>query len=212
MASRGVRKADRNAAMRLTATDLAAVRGGRAVFQARSFVVGAGQLLAVVGPNGSGKSTLLRLVAGLLTPAAGAVSLDPAPDGGVGEAAHYLGHLDALKATLTVRDNLDFWLRLSGGEGSVAAALDTVGLGHVADLPAGILSAGQKRRVAIARLLLASRPLWLLDEPATALDAAAEATLGTLIAAHLAGGGLAIAATHRDLPLPPHATLDLGKP
>lgn len=196
--------------MRLTAANLSAVRGGRTVFTGRSFAAEAGQLVAVTGPNGSGKSTLLRVIVGLLSPTAGNVSLDPAPDGGIGAASHYLGHLDALKSALTVRDNLDFWPRLWGGDGSVDAALDAVELAHVADLPVGVLSAGQKRRVAIARLLLAKRPVWLLDEPATALDAAAEAKLGALIAAHLAGGGIAIAATHRDLPLLPHATIDLG--
>ena len=108
--------------MRLTATDLAAVRGGRTIFAGRSFDLSDGQLLAVTGPNGAGKSTLLRVVAGLLRPAAGRVSLDPAGDGGIRAVAHYLGHLDALKAALTVRDNLDFWRRLWGGS-AVAAAL-----------------------------------------------------------------------------------------
>jgi heme exporter protein A len=196
--------------MILTATDLSAVRGGRTVFAGRSFSLTGGQLMAVTGPNGSGKSSLLRVVAGLLSPAAGAVSLDPEPDGGIGEVVHYLGHLDALKGALTVRDNLDFWRRLWSGEASVDATLDAVKLGHLADLPAGILSAGPKRRVAIARLLLVRRPVWLLDEPATALDATAEATLGEIIGVHLAAGGVAIAATHRDLPLVPASTLDLG--
>lgn len=195
--------------MQLTVTDLAAKRGGRTVFSGRAFGLSAGQLLAVTGPNGSGKSTLLRLVAGLIAPAAGRVRLDPAGDGGIRAAIHYLGHLDALKPTLTVRDNLEFWRRLWGG-GPVGAALDDVGLSYLADLPAGVLSAGQKRRVAIARLLIAKRPIWLLDEPATALDAAAEATLARLINDHLASGGMAIVATHRDLPLAPAATIDLG--
>jgi heme exporter protein A len=174
-----------------------------------SFALGAGELLAVTGPNGSGKSTLLRIVAGLLKPEAGAVTLDPLDDAGMKGAIHYLGHLDALKPPLSVRDNLGFWQRLWNG-GPVEAALDAVGLGHIADLPAGVLSAGQRRRVAIARLLLAKRPLWLLDEPATVLDAAAEATLGKLIGAHIASGGMAIVATHRDLPLTPATTLRLG--
>lgn len=195
--------------MRLTAGDLAASRGGRPVFAGLSFTLAGGEMLAVTGPNGSGKSTLLRVVAGLLAPAAGSVVLDPLDDAGMKGAVHYLGHLDALKGALTVRDNLAFWRRLWGG-GAIDAALDAVGLGALADLPAGVLSAGQKRRVAIARLLLAQRPLWLLDEPATALDAAAEATLGRLIGDHLASGGMAIVATHRDLPLAPTATLKLG--
>jgi heme exporter protein A len=214
--------------MRLTATGLAASRGGRAVFADLSFTLSPGELLAVTGPNGAGKSTLLRLVAGLLRPAAGAVVLEEADPthhashgppsrlrggmgGGIGENAHYLGHLDALKPGLTVRQNLDFWRLLWGG-GDIEAALDAVGLEPLGDLHAAVLSAGQRRRVALARLLVAPRVLWLLDEPATALDASAEAGLGRLIADHLSGGGMAIAATHRDLPLKPTATLALGAP
>ncbi len=195
--------------MRLTATGLSASRGGRPVFADLSFSLGAGELLAVTGPNGAGKSTLLRLIAGLLTPAAGTVVLEGADDAGIGTHSHYLGHLDALKPGLTVRQNLDFWRRLWGG-GDVDRALQAVGLEPLGDLHAAVLSAGQRRRVALARLLVARRPLWLLDEPATALDAAAEAGLGRLIADHLASGGMAIAATHRDLPLKPAATLALG--
>jgi heme exporter protein A len=170
--------------------------------------VGAGELLAVIGPNGAGKSTLLRLVAGLLRPAAGTVALDPAEED-IAARIHYLGHLDALKPGLTVRQNLAFWQRLWGG-GDLEAALAAVGLEALGDLHASVLSAGQRRRVALARLLVAPRPVWLLDEPATALDAGAEAGLGRLIAGHLAGGGLVIAATHRDLPVTPTATLALG--
>jgi heme exporter protein A len=198
--------------MRLVATGLGAVRGGRAVFAEKSFAVASGELLALTGPNGSGKSTLLRLVAGLVRPAAGTVSLDPAPEEGIGRAVHYLGHLDALKAPLTVAENLAFWRKIWGGDGlSPDAALDRVGLGHLADLPAGILSAGQRRRAAIARLFLSQRPVWLLDEPTTALDAAAEKTLGRLIEEHLSGGGIVLAATHRPLPVAPAATLALGE-
>jgi heme exporter protein A len=195
--------------MRLTGTGLSAIRGGRTVFTDLSFSLRAGELLAVIGPNGAGKSTLLRLVAGLLTPAAGAIVLEPAGDDGVGRQAHYLGHLDALKAGLTVRENLGFWRRLWGG-GGIEAALAAVGLEPLGDLPVAVLSAGQRRRVALARLLVTRRLLWLLDEPATGLDVAAEASLGRLIADHLAGGGMSIAATHRDLPLTPAATLRLG--
>lgn len=195
--------------MRLTGADLTAVRGGRTVFAGLSFALAGGQLLAVTGANGAGKSTLLRLIAGLLRPAAGMVALDPVGEGGIAGALHYLGHLDGLKTVLTVRENLEFWRRLWGG-GPVDAALDRVGLARLADLPAGVLSAGQKRRVAIARLLLAHRPLWLLDEPATALDTEAEAGLARLIGEHLAGGGMAVVATHRDLPVKPTMTLALG--
>jgi heme exporter protein A len=195
--------------MRLTGTSLSAVRGGRLVFADVGFSVGAGELLAVTGRNGAGKSTLLRLVAGLLPPAAGSVALEPGDAGELQANVHYLGHLDGLKAGLTVRQNLDFWRRLWHGD-DIAGALAAMRLEGLADLPVAVLSAGQRRRVALARLLVTRRPVWLLDEPATALDAAAEEGLGTLIAAHLAGGGLAIAATHRDLPLKPTQTLRLG--
>ena len=196
--------------MRLTGEGLSAERGGRAVFAGVGFAVGGGELMAVTGPNGAGKSTLLRVVAGLLPPVAGSVRLEPDPPGGLAASVHYFGHLDGLKPSLTVADNLGFARRLFGGGGDIETALETVGLAHLLDLPAGRLSAGQKRRVALARLLVSERPVWLLDEPATALDTAAEATLGRLIAAHLARGGVAVAATHRPLPVTPAATLRLG--
>lgn len=196
--------------MRLTATDLAATRGGRRVFEGVGFTVGPGELLAVTGPNGAGKSTLLRIVAGLLRPTAGTIAAEPAGEDGIAIELHYLGHLDGLKPALSVRQNLAFWQRLWGTPKPIEPALEAVGLGQLVDLPAGILSAGQQRRVAIARLLLSERPIWLLDEPATALDAEAEAGLGRLIAGHLAGGGLALAATHRGLPVAPSATVALG--
>ena len=195
--------------MRLIAQDIASVRGGRPVFAGLSFSVGNRDLLTVTGTNGSGKSTLLRILAGLLRPEAGTVTLDPVEETGIAGAVHYLGHLDALKPSLTVRDNLVFWRRIWNGA-PIEAALDAVGLGHLIDLPAGVLSAGQRRRVAIARLLLVKRPIWLLDEPATALDASAESMLGRLVGDHLASGGMAIVATHRDLPITPTRTIDLG--
>ena len=196
--------------MRLTGEGLQAERGGRTVFSGIGFAVSAGEMLAITGPNGAGKSTLLRLVAGLLKPASGAVRLEPEPEAGIPASVHYFGHLDALKPSLTVADNLGHWRKLYGGGGDLESALDRVGLAHLIDLPAGRLSAGQKRRVALARLLVSERPVWLLDEPATALDTAAEATLGRLIAGHLSGGGLVMAATHRPLPVAPSATLALG--
>jgi heme exporter protein A len=195
--------------MRLSAGGLAAVRGERRVFEDVSFTLSAGEALAVTGPNGAGKSTLLRIVAGLLEPTAGHLDLTPASDAPRAGRLHYLGHLDALKPALTVGQNLQYWRRLWGGAG-VEAALAAVDLADLADLPAAVLSAGQRRRVAIARLLLAERPLWLLDEPATGLDGTAEANLGRLLAAHLAAGGLAMVATHRDLPVAPAATIALG--
>jgi heme exporter protein A len=197
--------------MRLIATDLAASRGGRAVFADRSFSLSDGELLAVTGPNGSGKSTLLRVIAGLLPLAAGSIRVEPAGEGGIAAVVHYLGHLDALKPSLSLRDNLDHWRRLWAGSAPVDHALDAVGLGNLADLPAAILSAGQKRRAAIARLLVVHRPLWLLDEPATSLDAGAEATLSRLLGDHLASGGMAIVAQHRPLAVPATVTLALGE-
>ena len=197
-------------AIRLTASDLAAVRGEREVFAGLSFTVAAGELLAVTGPNGAGKSTLLRLIAGLIQPAAGVVTLEPASEQKPGSRVHYVGHLDGLKAGLTVRRNLQFWAELWGSADTVDAALAAVELEALAELPVAVLSAGQRRRAALARLKLAERPVWLLDEPATALDAAAEARLGRLIGAHLAAGGIAIVATHLDLPVKPTATLALG--
>ena len=195
--------------MRLTGSGLAVVRNGRSVFSGLSFELAAGELLAVTGANGVGKSTLLRIVAGLLAPSAGRVSLEPATADSLASELHYLGHLDGLKTTLTVRRNLEFWRALWAGK-AVELALEAVGLGNLADLPVGLLSAGQRRRLAIARLLIDERALWLLDEPATSLDAAGEQMLGRLIAAHLAAGGMAMVATHRELPLAATATLTLG--
>jgi heme exporter protein A len=199
----------RRGLMRLTGSGLAVVRNGRSVFSGLSFELAAGELLAVTGANGVGKSTLLRIVAGLLAPSAGRVSLEPATADSLASELHYLGHLDGLKTTITVRRNLEFWRALWAAK-AVELALEAVGLGNFADLPVGLLSAGQRRRLAIARLLIDERALWLLDEPATSLDAAGEQMLGRLIAAHLAAGGMAMVATHRELPLAATATLTLG--
>ena len=192
----------------LTVDGLAAERGGRPVFADLGFAARGGEALAVVGRNGAGKSTLLRALAGLLRPTAGRIALDPPdagdPDTPVAERAHYLGHLDALKPALTPLDHLAAMAALLGRGPAPATpgeALDRVALGHAADLPCGYLSAGQRRRVALARLLVAARPLWLLDEPATALDAASQEVLTGMMRDHLAGGGLIVAATHSPLGL-----------
>ena len=198
--------------MRLKATDLACVRGGRQVFSGVDLAVAAGEALTVTGPNGAGKSTLLRLLAGLLRPLAGTFSLEGGdPELTVAEQAHYLGHQDALKGALTVTENLDFWLRFLGGQkAGVTAALSAVGLDSIAGLPAAYLSAGQRRRLSIARLIAVKRPLWLLDEPTSALDTAAQATLAGLMRAHLSAGGLIVAAVHGPIGLDRAAELSLG--
>jgi len=191
--------------MRLHARDIVCRRGGRRVLGGLSFAVPAGTALAVTGRNGAGKSTLLRVVAGLIAPEAGTVALEPADSElMVAEQAHYLGHRDPLKPALTVRENLDFWIRFLGGGAAAdgAAALGMAGLADLAALPAGYLSAGQRRRLSIARLLAVARPVWLLDEPASALDAAGQAMLREAMTAHLAGGGLIVAATHGPLGVP----------
>jgi len=178
-----------------------------------SFEARAGQALLVVGPNGSGKSSRLRAVAGFLPLAAGRFALEGGAEEGIGEQAHYLGHSDALKSALTAGENLAFWADALGGDATRAAwiaALDRLGLAHVADFPVRALSAGQKRRVALARLLVAPRPIWLLDEPTTALDAAAQRQFAVVMRAHLAGGGLILAATHAPLELDDAARLTLG--
>jgi len=197
--------------MRLTATDLASERGGRRVFAGLSFGLGDGELVAVTGPNGAGKSTLLRILAGLLPASAGTVALDPQPDAPRGTQMHYLGHRDGLKAAMSVRENLAFWQRTAGSSGlDPIEALERVRLSHLIDLPAAYLSAGQKRRVAISRLLAVARPIWLLDEPTSALDAQSEAELGGIIAGHIAAGGMVVAATHLKLPVAATQTVVLG--
>jgi heme exporter protein A len=197
--------------MRLLARELDCVRGGRTVFAAVAFAVGAGEALHVTGPNGAGKSSLLRQIAGLVRIAGGAITLEGGdPELSIAEQAHYLGHLDALKGALSVRENLSFWSRyLGGSEDGVDAALGLLGLDDLADVPAAYLSAGQRRRLSLARLVAVTRPIWLLDEPTSALDAAAQACVSGLMRNHLAGGGIVVAAVHgaigldgaRELPL-----------
>lgn len=193
----------------MEARDLACARGGRTVFSAVSFRLAAGGVLAVTGPNGSGKSSLLRVVAGLLRRDAGRLAFE-----GAGEEPfiHYLGHADALKPVLSLAETLRFWAALfHGAEGpAVEAVADSVGLRHALDLPVGVLSAGQRRRAGLARLLVSPRPLWLLDEPLAALDADGEALVARLMADHVAAGGLIVAATHQPLPVASCAELKLA--
>jgi heme exporter protein A len=200
--SRTVLLMGRFSAMRLTAANLACVRGGQVVFSGLTFAVEAGQMMTVTGMNGAGKTTLLRLLAGLLRLSDGALTLTGGePDATLAEQAHYLGHQDALKLALTVGENLEFWARYLGGKDAGAdGSLQTWGLAALKTLPAAYLSAGQRRRLSLCRLTGIRRPVWLLDEPTAALDAAAQETLGRAMAAHLAQGGIIVAATHGPLP------------
>jgi heme exporter protein A len=197
--------------MRLEGRDLACIRGGRDVFSGLSFSLGDGEALLVTGRNGAGKSSLLRMMAGLLRAAGGSLVLTGGdPERTIAEQAHYLGHQDALKPSLTVAENLTFWLRYLGGGESPPSALEAVGLARLAALPAAYLSAGQRRRLSVARLLAARRPVWLLDEPTSALDRDAQETLTNLMRRHLAGGGLIVAATHGAIGLEGAKELRLG--
>ncbi len=200
--------------MRLLGSELGCIRGGRQVFSDLGFAVAAGEALVVSGPNGAGKSSLLRLVAGLVRPARGRLALEGGdPELTIGEQAHYLGHQDALKPSLSVHENLAFWTRFLGrGMASPDLALARVGLAGLAGHPAIYLSAGQRRRLSIARLIAVTRPIWLLDEPTSALDASAQATLAELMCTHLAGGGLILAAAHGPIGLDGVKELRLGEP
>ncbi len=201
--------------MELSGSGLECIRGGKEVFADIHFRVRSREALLVLGPNGAGKSSLLRIVAGLLRPAAGRFELQGGdPERTLAEQAHYLGHQDPLKGSLSARENLGFWAQfLGGGFGkSLGEALETVGLGRLGDLPAGYLSAGQRRRLSIARLLAVERPLWLLDEPASTLDASGQALFARLMRDHLDNGGLILAATHAPLGLDAARELRLGTP
>jgi heme exporter protein A len=189
----------------LTAEKLACTRGDRKLFDGLSFRVSAGQALAVEGANGAGKTSLLRMIAGFLAPAAGRIVLKTAnvesDDADArGKTIGWLGHQDGLKPQLTVREQLDFFARLYRGSVD-AGVLKQVGLERQAELPCRYLSAGQRRRLALARLLVSNRPLWLLDEPFAALDTSGQALVAQLMARHCGHGGIIIAATHEPLGL-----------
>jgi heme exporter protein A len=198
-----------------TATDLACLRGGRSVFGGLSFALGAGEALLLRGPNGSGKSSLLRILAGFLEPAAGRLDWQGADIGDDPAAQrarlHYVGHLDAIKSALTTRENLAFAAALAGAPPKgLAAALETFELTPLAEVAAQYLSSGQKRRLALARLLAAERPLWLLDEPGVGLDAANRARLERAVAGHRERGGIAVIATHGDVAVADPLVLEFG--
>jgi heme exporter protein A len=195
--------------MQLRIDNIACERGGRLLFSGLSFALAPGELLALTGPNGAGKTSLLRLIAGLAEPDSGTIELDGRhEDLTVGQHSHFIAHREAIKLALTVRENLAFWGDYFGG-GDIAAALASFDLAGLADYPAQLLSAGQRRRLALSRLCLVRRVLWLLDEPTTGLDARSQERLAVAINAHLAEGGLAIAATHGPLGLEPQRSLNL---
>ena len=196
-------------AVHLTAEKLAARRGEDLIFEDVSFHLESGEALVLTGKNGSGKSTLLRVVAGLLRPEKGAVRFTDSQGSSehrASEISHYLGHRNAMKSELTVEENLTFWRdflgNASGGEElPIMEAAEAVGLPGITHLPFGYLSAGQQRRFAFAKLLVAYRPVWILDEPTAALDASADRMFAALIAAHQKKSGIVLAATHQPLGL-----------
>jgi len=197
------------ASLALVAEGLSAARGYRVLFERLSMRVAGGELLELRGPNGSGKSTLLRILAGLTQPAAGSVRIE---GGGADVQRRYLGHLDAVKPTETALEQLAFWARFHGHPETVAEeALSTVGLASRADVPGRGLSAGQKRRLALGRLIVDPCPVWLLDEPVAALDIDGRALVERLISEHVALGGLVIAAMHGSS-FPGARTLDVAQP
>ena len=196
--------------MELLGQDLTCERGGRIVFRNISLSLKPGQLMQLTGPNGSGKSSLLRLIAGLNEAQTGSVTLEGgSEDLSLGQQAHYVAHQEPVKAALTVAENLAFWRDFLGG-GDVDEALEAFDLSRLASYPAGLLSAGQKRRLALARLVLVPRMLWLLDEPTVGLDTASLARLVGVMAEQLDQGGMIIAATHVPLGREPDLRLDLG--
>ncbi len=200
-------------ALRLEAANLAISRGGITLAGELSFALEGGSALIVTGANGSGKSTLLRVIAGLLPASDGAITLlgggDTYPD--VAAASHYLGHQNAMKPALSVAENLAFWQSFTGPAWqTIETALAQTGLSHTFDTPFAWLSTGQKRRIAIAKLLLNYRPVWILDEPTAGLDAASSGSFAQMMRAHLDGGGMLVAATHVPLGLANVQTLQIG--
>jgi heme exporter protein A len=186
--------------VRIVVENLACRRSGRLIFERLSFTLTRGEAVIVTGRNGAGKSSLLALLAGCLRVEGGAIRADGIGESTLAECLHLVGHRDGLKSALTAEENLAFARDLLGNPAlSPREALDAIGLAHAAMLPVAYLSAGQRRRVALARLLVAHRPLWLLDEPTSALDAASQDALLHLMTAHLARDGLIIAATHAPL-------------
>ncbi|GJE75954.1 heme ABC exporter ATP-binding protein CcmA [Methylorubrum suomiense] len=197
--------------MRLIVENLACRRSGRRIFSGLSFTLGPGEALMITGRNGAGKSSLLAMLSGRLKPDAGTIRGEDIGDAGLPECLHVVGHRDGLKSALTAQENLDFARDLLGdAQLTPGEALAAMGLPHVARLPVGYLSAGQRRRVALARLLVCRRPLWLLDEPTAALDLASQDVLAAMMGRHRAEGGLVVAATHQALGLEDARELRIG--
>lgn len=198
--------------IQLIVNNLAAMRGTRVLFRNLDLTAKSGEAFSIVGPNGAGKTTFLRCVAGLLTPISGSVAVSGGEDEcSVGEHCHYIGHLNGIKPALSVIENLEFYSRFLGGGGDVRAAAGQLALADLEDIPAAYLSAGQKRRLGLARLLCAHRPIWLLDEPAVSLDQTSQAILGQIVSDHLRSGGIVLAVTHMTLGWEASHTLDFGK-
>jgi len=208
----------RSGPVHLVAENLNVIRGARTVIADVSFNVAAGGSLLLTGPNGSGKTTLIRTIAGFLTPEAGGVRLEGGDsEVDLGQQCHYVGHLTGTKSSLTVAANLAFWAEYLGGRDPhsptserVTAALERFGLEPLADIPAGFLSAGQRRRLGLARVLVSKRPVWLLDEPTVSLDAASTTLLVEVVTAHVGSGGILVAATHLPLGIEGAKYLRLG--
>jgi heme exporter protein A len=196
----------------LAAHHISCQRGDRRLFDNLSFAVKPGEALLVTGPNGAGKTSLLRLIADLLPLQAGRFSLTGTDeDSGLPELCHYVGHANAIKTAFSLRENLAFWAGFLGGAPDLDAALDVFGLGPLAELPAGLLSAGQKRKLALSRLFAAARPIWLLDEPSVSLDAQSVKALDRAVARHLKSGGIAVIASHTALASPFKHRVALGR-
>jgi heme exporter protein A len=188
--------------MELVAENLEVERGGVPVLEGLSFRLAPGRAIVLRGPNGAGKTTLLRTIAGLQPPLAGRVE-------GAEDRIAYSGHADGIKSMLTVAENLQFWARVFG-QHDISEALHGFDLVALASRPAASLSAGQKRRLGLARLMVTGRPVWVLDEPTVSLDAASVALFALAVERHLAAGGSALMATHIELGLPEAEVLDVS--
>lgn len=200
--------------MQLLLRDLAVARGERVLVQGLNLCVSAGNSLLLEGANGSGKTSLLRVIAGLLRPWQGEVVLEGSTDedASVAEQSHFFGHADGVKGNLTIAENLRFWENYIGDGAGEGDLLEIFGLGDLGDVPAHFLSAGQKRKLGLLRLLAARRPVWLLDEPNVSLDENACNVLAGLMARHVAEGGILIVASHVDVGIAFDQTCRLGRP